>query len=156
QTPGLVDGQGVADSAIVTNAGMTVGAAAAQNQNGVTIRNGGRIFTGGAAVIGTLGSGNYVRVEGGAVTSLWNAGNSTVTVGSGATAQNNTLAIDGKGITGAAAVTNTAALIVGSSSSYNSLLITNGGLLALNSTLNISIDGTSNRLNGTATRIKSA
>ncbi|MEI7437795.1 MAG: hypothetical protein WCL16_13405, partial [bacterium] len=142
----LVDGQGVADSAIVTNAGMTVGAAAAQNQNGVTIRNGGRIFTGGAAVIGTLGSGNYVRVEGGAVTSLWNAGNSAVTVGSGATAQNNTLAIDGKGITGAAAVTNTAALIVGSSSSYNSLLITNGGLLALNSTLNISIDGTSNRL----------
>ncbi|MEI7437964.1 MAG: hypothetical protein WCL16_14255, partial [bacterium] len=127
-----LDGQGAPGGAVVTNLStLTVGAIAGADRNGLIVGNGGRIFTAGAAVIGTAGSGNYVRVQGPAG-SLWNAGNAAVTVGSGAGARNNALVIDGNGVDGGSVVTNTGTLntfIIGSAAAANSVIITNGGRL---------------------------
>ncbi len=110
----------------------------------IIITNGGRLYATGAASIGTSSTGNVVRVQGS--NSLWNVGAQAVTVGSGAGAMLNALVIDGQGVTGAAVVSNTATLLVGSSSSYNSLMITNGGLLAANGAVNVGSGGWSNQL----------
>ncbi len=124
---------------------LYVGLAGA-NSNEVQVLGGGQLINVGGQVstIGTSSTGNVVRVQGS--NSLWNVGAQDVTVGLGAGAMLNALVIDGQGVTGAAVVSNTATLLVGSSSSCNSLMITNGGLLAANGAVNVGSGGWSNQL----------
>ncbi|MEI7437134.1 MAG: hypothetical protein WCL16_10060, partial [bacterium] len=83
---------------------------------------------GGASIIGNGCSNTTVSLLSGY---LWNGGNQTLTVGSGAGATNNTLLIDGQGVTGGAIATNMSTVTVcGGGSLGNTLIVTNRGQLA--------------------------
>ncbi len=97
--------------------------------NSLTVTNGGQIYCTAASIVGNVTSNNSASVGGGGA--LWHAGNTAVTIGSGAGATNNTILIDGLGVECGARLTNVATMTVGNGagSGWNSLLLTQGGQL---------------------------
>ena len=125
----LIDGQGTAGGARVTNVtSLAVGLMGASD-NLLTIKNGGYLFSGTPYVmVGATSSYNRVTVAGGGA--LWNAGAQTLYVGYLA-ATGNVLEIDGQGLAGGAQVTNVASIYMGTGagSGWSRLIVTNGGAL---------------------------
>jgi hypothetical protein len=145
----VIDGGGVAGSAVTTNSGtLDVGPQASCPSNELQVIAGGRLFTGGATTIGTTTFGNILRVQGEG--SAWIAGSADATVGSGASAQSNSLVVsDG------AMATNSGNLWVGrlsSNANNNDVTVSSGGRLYV-AQANI---GSSNNSTGNVIRVLGA
>ena len=125
--------------------------------NLLLISGGGKLFTGAAAGVNTIGSrsqSNSVQVIGGpGVTSLWNAGGGNILMNATDNTSNNFCVIDGMGSAGSAVVTNVGSFTFAfaNSSGTNrggSLDVVNGGILSYTNLLDLSVNGTINYMPG--------
>ena len=116
----LIDGKGVPDSAVVN----AVGGLTVYSFGSFTITNSGK-FVGPVTVGG--GSNSTASVMGGSgVSSVLDAGGLTVYVGAtAATATNNVILLDGKGVDGSAIMTNVSTVVVGAVGGGNMLIVSN-------------------------------
>ena len=128
-TPGTNNVLWVGQNGLVTNstaAKIYVGSDTNSFGNGLVIANGGQVFSGAASQIGSTNNANnnYVTIGGtfGTTNSLWNLGNTSLTIGNNASASNNFATLFAGGI-----LTNVSTVILGGA---NSALNFNGGQLS--------------------------
>jgi hypothetical protein len=124
----VIDGRGVSGSAVTTNSGtLDVGQQTFCPSNELRVIGGGRLFTAGATTVGSTTVGNALRVSG--TGSMWVAASADTTVGSGASAQFNSLVVEAGGL-----ATNSGNLWVGrlaTGANNNEVRVSSGGGLTV-------------------------